>query len=224
MKRIILTWASSGLGASLAQVFYEAGYEVIWLCRSKPATYVYWIETDLTSEQSLEQAIKKIRNEFQAFTLLIQCAWDGHGESIDTLDWQKSEHTFRLNAIAPIVLTSQLLPEIKRNEADIINIGATIGFKPYYHFSVYGASKWAMRGWIENLQLELKATPCRVIWIHPGGIDTAGNDQRRWEIAEITGKGIGGWFMSADDIAQFIFQIYNLPKNMEVSEVIINRK
>jgi uncharacterized protein len=224
MKKIILTGASSGLWASLAQVFHQAGYEVIWLCRSQPESFVKWIETDLTSEPSLQSAIAEIKSNFSQFELMIQCAWDGYGEAIDTLDWQKSEHTFRLNAIAPIVLTSSLLGEIKENQADIINIWATIGFKPYHHFSVYGSSKWAMRWWTENLQLELKSTPCRVIWVHPGGIDTAGNDRRRGEITEITGKGIGWGFMSADDIASFILQIYHLPKNMEVSEVIINRK
>jgi len=224
MKRIILTGASSGLGASLAEVFHDAWYEVIWLCRSKPADFVNWIETDLTSESSLEVAASKIKSDFSKFELMIQCAWDGHGESINTLDWQKTEHTFRLNVIAPIVLTSNLLSDIKDNQADIINIGATIGFKPYNYFSVYGSSKWAMRWWTENLQLELKWTPCRVIWVHPGGIDTAWNDRRRWEITEITWKGIGWGFMSPDEIAKFILQIYNLPKNMEVSEVIINRK
>jgi uncharacterized protein len=224
MKRIILTGASSGLWASLTQVFHDDWYEIIGLCRSEPASFVKWIETDLTSEISLDVAIEKIKREFNQFELLIQCAWDGHGESIDTLDWQKSEHIFRLNAIAPIVLTSKLLTNIRNNEADIINIGATIGFKPYHHFSVYGSSKWAMRWWTENLQLELKGTPCRVIWVHPGGIDTDGNDRRRWEISEITGKWIGWWFMSPDDIARFILQIYQLPKNMEISEVIINRK
>ena len=179
MKRIILTWASSWLWASLAKVFSDAGYEIIWLCRSKPAEHVTWVETDLTSETAIQDAIQEIKSNFPEFELLIQCAWDGHWESIDTLDWASTEHIFRLNSIAPIVLTSGLLSEIKQNQADIINIGATIGFKPYQHFSVYGSSKWAMRWWTENLQLELKWTPCRVIWVHPGGIDTAWNDRRQ---------------------------------------------
>lgn len=76
---------------------------------------------------------------------MIHCAGDGHGESIDRLDWKKAEKTFQLNAITPMILTSALLCEIKQNQADIMNIGATIGFKAYHHFSVYGSSKWALR-------------------------------------------------------------------------------
>ena len=74
MKRIILTGASSGLGASLAQVFYDAGYEVIGLCRSRPADFVNWIETDLTNESSLEVSVSKIKSDFSKFELMIQCA------------------------------------------------------------------------------------------------------------------------------------------------------
>ncbi len=224
MKRIILTWASSGLGASLAQVFHEAGYEVVGLSRTKPADFVKWIETDLCTETSVLSAIQSIQENFQEFSVLIHCAWDGDGENIEKLDWSNTERQFRLNMVAPAILTSNLLPLIKKNEADIIGIGATIGFKPYKYFSMYGASKWAFRGWIENLQLELKWFSTRVIGIHPGGMDTVWNTKRINQISELSGKSSEWSFMNTDDIAQLVFQIYNLPKNMEVSEIIINRK
>jgi short-subunit dehydrogenase len=99
---------------------------------------------------------------------LIHCAGDGDGESIENLNWENTERQFRLNMIAPAILTSHLFTIIKENNADVIGIGATIGFKPYKYFAMYGASKWAFRGWIENLQLELKTTSSRVIGIHPG--------------------------------------------------------
>jgi len=74
MKRIILTGASSGLGASLAEVFHDAGYEIIGLCRSKPADYVKWIETDFLDDNSLENSIKKINCDFPSFDVLILSA------------------------------------------------------------------------------------------------------------------------------------------------------
>ena len=74
MKRIILTGASSGLGASLASVFHEAGYEVIGLCRSKPADFVNWIQTDLTESSSISHATEIIKKDFSDFHVLINCA------------------------------------------------------------------------------------------------------------------------------------------------------
>lgn len=168
MKRIILTGPSSGLGASLATVFHDAGYEVIGLCRSKPADFVNWIETDLCDEDSVLNSVQEIQDKYPDFSLLIHCAGDGDGEDIEKLNWKNTERQFYLNMIAPAIFTSKLIPLIKDNNADIIGIGATIGFKPYKYFAMYGASKWAFRGWIENLQLELKATSSRVIGVHPG--------------------------------------------------------
>lgn len=224
MHRIILTGASSGLGASLASVFHEAGYDVVGLCRSQPADYVSWLETDLCNENSVLDSVQRIQDAYIDFSLLIHCAGDGDGEDIEKLDWKNTERQFHLNMIAPAILTSKLLPLIRKNNADIIWIGATIGFKPYTYFAMYGASKWAFRGWIENLQLELKTSTSRVIGVHPGWMETKWNTKRMNQIGELSGK--NGWwsFMDTDDIAKFILQIYNLPKNMEVSEIIINRK
>ena len=224
MKRIILTGASSWLWASLATVFHEAGYEVVGLCRSKPADFVNWLTTDLCDENSVNSSIALIQDKFKDFSLLIHCAGDGDGEDIEKLDWKNTERQFHLNMIAPAILTSSLFPLIKGNNADIIWIGATIGFKSYQHFSIYGATKWAFRGWLENLQIEFKWLPNRVIGIHPGGMNTKWNTKRMKQISEMSWKSWWWVFMDTSEVARFIFQIYNLPKNMEVSEIIINRK
>lgn len=224
MKRIILTWASSGLGASIAKCFHQDGYEVIGLCRSRPAENIEWIETNLSDEKSVESAIWVIQEKYSYFDVLIQCAGDGDGEEIDKIDWEKTQQTFTLNAIAPIILTSKLLPLIKENKADVINVGATIALKPYQYFSVYGSSKWAFKMWTENLQLELKWTSSRVIGVYPGGMNTKWNEKRGSQIKAISGKDIGSSFMNTDDIAWLLLQIIRLPKNMEISEIVINRK
>ncbi len=98
-------------------------------------------------------------------------------------------------------------------------MASTVGLKAYIEQAVYGASKWAMRGFSANLQLELKDTPCRVISFCVGGFNS--------NIAKkVTGQDIKdpeNW-MNPVDIAKYMKQTLDLPKNMEVSEVIINRK
>jgi len=224
MKKVIITWASSGIWRSLVRVFYNAWYEVVGISRSHKDDFVDFISCDLTDKKQVEDVCSILLEKHLEFECIIHCAWDGFWESIDSLWWEKTENIFQLNTIAPIVITSKLLNAIKSNNADIINIGATIGFKPYECFSVYSSSKRALRWWIENLQLELKKTKSRVIWIHPGGVDTAWNNKRRWDINQLIWKNIWDGFMSPDDIATFIFQVFQLPKSMEISEVIINRK
>ena len=85
-----------------------------------------WIETDLCDESSVVSAVQEIRNKYSFFSLLIHCAGDGDGESVENLKWENTERQFRLNMIAPAILTSHLFTVIKENNADVIGIGATI--------------------------------------------------------------------------------------------------
>jgi NADP-dependent 3-hydroxy acid dehydrogenase YdfG len=73
----------------------------------------------------------------------------------------------KVNTLAPIFLTSQLFDLIKENEADIMNVGSTVGRKAYANQCAYATSKWALRGTSLNLQLELMKTKCRVIQFNP---------------------------------------------------------
>jgi NADP-dependent 3-hydroxy acid dehydrogenase YdfG len=77
------------------------------------------------------------------------------------------ENLMKVNTFAPLFLTSQLFDLIKENEADILNVGSTVGTKAYENQASYGASKWALRGISLNLQTELAKTKCRVIQFNP---------------------------------------------------------
>ncbi len=84
---------------------------------------------------------------------------------------------------------------------------------------VYSASKWAVRGFAKSLQDEFKELPNRVISFCPGGFKSD-------IVKKVNGEELQNpdeW-MNPEYIALFIKQILDLPKNMEVSEVIINRK
>jgi NADP-dependent 3-hydroxy acid dehydrogenase YdfG len=99
-----------------------------------------------------------------------------------------------------------------------VNVSSTVGLKAYPEQAAYGASKWAMRGFSQNLQVELKSTN-RVISFCVGGFKS--------DIAKkVTGKDLPdpeNW-MNPEDISIFMKQILDLPKSMEVSEIVINRK
>ena len=126
----------------------------------------------------------------------------------------------KINSIAPIFLTSQLFDLIKENEADIINVGSTIGIKPGYSNQLaYTTSKWAIRGTSFNLQLELANTKSRVIQLNVGGMNTKMHEK-------YTGKKIENpneW-MQPEDIANIMLYTLKLPKKIEISELVINRK
>ncbi len=91
---------------------------------------------------------------------------------------------------------------------------------------LYSVAKRWLRGLIENWRQGLKGTASRVILVSPWWLDGESNlgpDGRETKITQITGKG-PGIMLSTGEVAKFIMSIYQLPKNMEVSEIIINRK
>jgi 3-oxoacyl-[acyl-carrier protein] reductase len=218
MKQAIITGASDGLGKSIAALLLEKDVEVIALCRSAPPNGAIHIATDLTKQEDIEAAINTIKKDHPNFDCLMNCAGVLSITPLDRLDFEELNNLFKVNVTAPMRLVSGLLDNIKANNADIVNVASTIGFKAYKDQAAYGSSKWAMRGFTENLQLELKSTKCRVIGFNPGGFKS-----KLFEKA--TGKEINlDKYMDPEELAKLLLQILELPKNMEVSQIVINRK
>ena len=218
MKRVIITWWSEGLWLELSKLFLEKWFEVVCLSRHKPAIDVVHIKTDLTDEKSIQHAVETLKTSFWEFTYLINCAGVLNIEALGEIKYQNMENLIKVNTLAPIILVSWLLDNIKKSEADIVNIWSTVWFKAYEKQCTYGASKWAVRGITENFQLELKDTKCRVIWFYPGWFQSKIFEKATWIKTDLSA------FMDPKELAKFMIQILELPKNMEVSEVIIKRK
>lgn len=166
--KYIITGVSEGLGYEIAKLCLEKGIEVIGLSRKVPDIDINHIKTDLTDNDSLQSAIKEI-SSLGTFDALINCAGVLNVVELGELDPFETENLFKVNVLSPMILTSGLLPLIKECEADIVNVSSTVGLKAYEKQLAYGASKWAMRGVSQNLQLELKKTKSRVISFCPGG-------------------------------------------------------
>jgi NADP-dependent 3-hydroxy acid dehydrogenase YdfG len=129
--------------------------------------YIIHLETDLTDEKSILASISLIKQKYQTFDALINCAGIMSIQEANAISYDELETLMKINTLAPIFLTSQLFDLIKTNKADILNVGSTVGTKAYPSQEAYGASKRALRGISQNLQLELAETKCRVIQFNP---------------------------------------------------------
>ncbi len=217
---IVITGASDGLGKELAKLFVAEGKRVIGLSRNSCVSGVEHIKTDLRDEKSITKAADKINADKDTLKILINCAGVLSIETINKLTSSEIDKVLDTNIRAPLLLTSKLFDKIKKDGADIINIASSVGLKGYVDQAAYGSSKWAMRGFSVNLQVELKNYPSRVISVCSGGFKT-----KLFEKATgVDNTTNAGEWMSAEDVASCIKKLLDLPKNMEVSEIIINRK
>lgn len=217
---IVITGASDGLGRQLARIYQDSGKTVVNISRRKCEFADHNILFNLREGADIEKAAKSVLAIDEPLEALVNCAGVLSIQPLGKITENEVKRVMSTNVKSAILLVSNLTDRIKKDGTDIVNVASTVGLKGYVDQAVYGASKWAIRGFSANLQIELKDTACRVISFCPGGFKSklfekaTGDDNTTSE---------GEWMRPAD-VALFMKQILDLPKNMEVSEVIINRK
>ncbi|MEK7059169.1 MAG: SDR family oxidoreductase [Patescibacteria group bacterium] len=217
---IVITGASDGLGMELAKLYATAGKTVINVSRKTCKYASHNFLHDLREGEGIIAAAKQITDLDEPLEALINCAGVISFQELGSITEDEIKRTMATNVKAPIMMVSSLIDRIKHDGTDIVNVASTIGTKGYADQAIYGASKWAVRGFSANLQVELKDYPCRVISFCPGGMKT----KMFIKATGIDSTDDGGEWMSPSDVAECLKQLLDLPKNMEVSEIIINRK
>lgn len=218
MKKVIITGVSEGLGYEVAKQLIAKWVIVVGISRSTPDLDIHHISCDLSSEDKLEELVEVLKSEHSDLDALINCAGILQVEEADKISYKNTQKLFGVNVLAPMMLISWLFNCIKNNGADIVNVSSTVWFKAYDSQCAYWASKWSLRWVTENFRLEFKGTKTRIIWFNPWGFKSRIFEKATWYQPDLSP------FMEVSDIAKALIQTLELPKNMEVSEIIINRK
>lgn len=117
---------------------------------------------DIADRDAVSRGMAQVREELGAPDVLINNAGIVRGALFWEHDAERDiELTMRVNAIAPMWLSREVLPAMIEDRARpkrILNIASAAGTLPNPRMSVYAASKWAMIGWSESLRLELERT------------------------------------------------------------------
>lgn len=186
-QTVLITGASSGIGAQTAVRFAKEGYELLLFGRDEARLKNV---KDLCQKQSLKQKteilafdlvdinnytdeiLKKI-DELTTPTILINNAGLFHFSLLEeTHDdvWLKQ---FQVNLLSAVQLTKTVWPIFKKNKkGSIINIASTLGVKPSVGTGAYSAIKAAMINWTMTLAQEGGAHNIRANCICPGIVDT----------------------------------------------------
>lgn len=221
MKRLILIGGSDGLGKALAQACTTKTIEIINLSRT-PCSIdgVINITCDLSAQSDIESAAREIQSHYPHFDAIVNCAAIVAMEPINQISYQKFEQAWRVNTIAPLYFLSLLFDDIKRNEADILQVGTTADMKDGFENQLaYTSTKYGLRGGTYNFGLELKKTKSRVIYVHAGGMNTRMHEKDYGY--KIEDPSI---WMRPEDVAGILLYLLELPKQIEISEITINRK
>ncbi|MFB2893350.1 SDR family oxidoreductase [Aerosakkonemataceae cyanobacterium BLCC-F50] len=234
---VLITGASSGIGASCAKVFAQAGAKLILAARRKEklqeiadrlnkefATEIYLIELDVRDRQAVETAINSLPEPWQNIDILINNAGLSRGLSkLHEGDFQDWEEMIDTNVKGLLYLTRYVVPGmIDRGKGHVVNIGSIAGRQTYPGGNVYCGSKAAVRAISEGLKQDLLGTPIRVSCIDPGLVETEFSQVRfhgNTERAEKVYQGLTP--LTGDDVADVVFFCVTRPSHVNISEILL---
>jgi 3-oxoacyl-[acyl-carrier protein] reductase len=179
---IIITGASRGIGFEVTRQFLEAGHTIFCLTRNLDSlkaiahANLKMYATDLSSQDSMNDAIVLIKNEVTQIDCIIHNAGSLINKAYDRISYSELEAVYKVNVFAPYYLTQQLLPLLgKKSKAHIVNIssmGGVQGSSKFAGLSAYSSSKAAMVGLTECLAEEFKDKNISVNCLALGAVQT----------------------------------------------------
>lgn len=180
---VLISGASSGIGAATAIQFSKHGYFVYLLGRNEERLNevalqclngASLLKADLNNELQVHRYTQHLfeRPDTRLEVLVNNAGIFKQHHFLDQgLDiWHEQ---FETNLFASLRLTQKILPLfLKLGQGSIINVSSTLGLKPTGNTGAYSASKAAMVSWTHSLALELGPKNIRVNCVCPGIVDT----------------------------------------------------
>jgi short-subunit dehydrogenase len=184
-RRILITGASSGIGAAQARELAAQGatvglmarrrdrlQEVLAECRKSSPDSAMWV-VDLADTSGVGDAARRAWDALGGIDVLVNNAAMPKRRSVAELAPAEVETVMRVNFFAPAHLTLALLPRmLERNAGMIVNVSSVGGRLGIIHEAAYCASKFALCGWSESMAVDLHRTGISVKLIQPGPVDT----------------------------------------------------
>ncbi|HEY1530226.1 MAG TPA: SDR family oxidoreductase [Galbitalea sp.] len=235
-KRVVVTGASSGIGAATARLLREHGWDVTAVARREDRLRALADETgadvfvaDLTKQSDVD-ALRDHVASGAPLNGLVNNAGGAFGlasvEESDPEDWQRM---FDINVLGTKRVVTALLPLLRKGAADagfadILTVTSIAGHVAYEGGSGYNAAKFAEHALVAVLRLELNGEPIRVLEVAPGMVRTDefsltrfGGDRAR---ADAVYDNVPEP-LSAEDVAATIVSTMELPGHINLDLITI---
>lgn len=181
-RTLLITGASSGIGAATAHAAAAKGWNVALLARSADklealahdiGEAALALPCDVTDREQAAAAIDKAADHFGSLDAVFANAGKGVSkagiEQGDPEEWHAMIH---LNILAVLYTAHAAMPHLRKTKGHFVVTGSKAG-RDHMKGSVYSATKWFVHGFGENLAEEMREWGGRATVIAPGMVDTA---------------------------------------------------
>ncbi len=179
-KVILITGASSGIGKETVKLFQTKNWKVAATMRSlekaedlQKITDVKCFRLDVTDIESIKSAIESTIEKFGGIDAIVNNAGYGLVGAFEASTTEQIEKQFQTNVFGVMNVCREILPYFREQKrGTIVNVASVGGRITFPLYSLYHASKWAVEGFSESLQYEVKQFGIKVKIIEPGPIKT----------------------------------------------------
>lgn len=182
-KRVLITGGASGIGKLMGGMALDKGAAalVIWDINQESieqvvselgqaakaqgrAGRVYGMRVDVSNQAMVADRYEQTKREVGEIDILINSAGIiTSNKTFDQCSADEINRTMMVNALAPMYVAQQVLPDmVARDSGHICNIGSAGGMISNPRMSIYAASKWATIGWSDSVRIELREMRSRV--------------------------------------------------------------
>ena len=172
---ILITGASSGIGKATANLLVQQGYTVYGTSRkaSESTNGVRMLTMDVTQPASIQQAVEQILSEQGRIDILINNAGLGISGALELETDEEIGKQMDTNFMGVVRMCKAVIPIMrKERKGFIINISSIGGLIAVPFQGFYSASKFAVEGYSEALQHEVRPFGIRVCLVEPGDFYT----------------------------------------------------
>ena len=182
---VLITGASSGIGATYAERFARRGHDLVLVARDKArletlaahvrqeyGVAVDVLQADLTQDRDLEVVEARLRDDSKIGILINNAGIAQSGGFLEQTA-QSLTTIIALNTVALTRLASAIAPRlVQAGEGAIVNIGSVVGLAPEFGQSVYAATKAFVQLLSQGLSHELSAKGVYVQAVLPAATRT----------------------------------------------------
>ncbi|OEK68817.1 oxidoreductase [Staphylococcus equorum] len=225
-KVAIVTGASSGIGASIAQVLSSHGVKVVLSGRNESRLNdtaqriqtagnadVETLVVDITDKKDVERLVQTAKDKFGRIDILINSAGQMLSSAITDGDVEAWDAMIDVNVKGTLYGINAVLPTfLGQSSGHIINIASISGFEVTKKSTLYSASKAAVHAITQGLEKELAKTGVRATSISPGMVDTPLSGETDWGERKK---------LDPEDIAEAAIYALQQPSHVNVNEVTV---
>lgn len=178
-KVVVITGSSSGIGLATSKFLKQKGYVVYGIARNIDSENITSYACDVTDNEKMKSIFLDIFNKEGRIDYLINNAGIGISGAIEHTTDADIEKIFNINVIAPIKLSREIIPFMRKNNfGRIINISSVASVIPLPFQACYSATKASIQNFSLALNNEVKDFNIRVSAVLPGDTKTGFTDAR----------------------------------------------